>query len=437
MPPETRSMANIDKPRPTPEEAAVMMAMRPEKVGKVVVGKSRKPEPVSLYYELWGTGKKKVLFIMGLNTTCQQWEYQVRYFGSQPDYQALCFDNRGVGFSSAPSGFYSTSEMAVDVYELMSALGPEWTTGVHLVGVSMGGMILQELALLAPPRTFASFSLISTTAGRGLPPLGALFNIPRMAVTRNAHERIEVMLPTLFPAKWLQEAPSASFGVCARGSDGNPYKTNSDWVYERFAVKASMVPEQPPQGALGQLAAAGAHHLSAGRLEKMRKLGVETLVMTGTWDNLVRPENSTYLAHHLRAPLVIFQGSGHAILSEKPDETNAHLHAHFERANARVARERRDWDAYHEEDESDTEEDNYVGFDASLRNPSEPLPLAAEASATLIGEDGAEVEVHGAWSTVDRELRRWGVEEDDASFSNDEEENKGMDPMADLGVFCI
>ncbi|KXS13288.1 alpha/beta-hydrolase [Gonapodya prolifera JEL478] len=438
-----RNVDASEVPRPSLEEAAAMLALKPHKTGKVHVAKSRRPEPVSLYYELWGTGKRKVMFIMGLNMSAQQWEFQVKYFGSRPDYQALCFDNRGVGFSSAPSGFYSTSEMAVDAYELMVALGPEWTKDVHVVGVSMGGMILQELALLAPPRTFASFSLLSTTAGRGLPPFGAFLNIPRMAMTRNHQDRLSVMIPTIFPTEWLSEPPSSSFGKAARDPEGKPYKTNLEWSEGKFAAKAALVPQQPPQGALGQLAAAMAHHLSASRLDKMRKLGVETLVMTGTWDNLVRPENSTYLAHHLRAPLVVFEGSGHAILSEKPDETNAHLLTHFERAQARVDRERRDWDAYHEEDfdssdgEASGSRQNYAGFDATYRRPSDDVAPAAEARATLVSHDGREVHVHGAWRDVDRELRRWGVEGDATDDGSDTVENKGMDVQAEMGLFCI
>ena len=65
-------------------------------------------------------------------------------------------DNRGVGNSDTPSGLYKTSEMARDIEELLQYVGwlPEDTDGaqeeagernLHIVGVSMGGMIAQEL----------------------------------------------------------------------------------------------------------------------------------------------------------------------------------------------------------------------------------------------------------------------------------------------------
>jgi pimeloyl-ACP methyl ester carboxylesterase len=102
-------------------------------------------------------------------------------------------DNRGVGNSDTPSGLYKTSEMARDIQELLQYVGwvPELTEedqeaaggrNLHIVGVSMGGMIAQELvsipcrvrmlldcysrpqALLIPSRIL-SLSLISTSAG--------------------------------------------------------------------------------------------------------------------------------------------------------------------------------------------------------------------------------------------------------------------------------
>lgn len=60
-------------------------------------------------------------------------------------YSCLIFDNRGMGESDKPTIRYSTSEMAKDVLELLDHIG--WTSSrqIHLVGISMGGMIAQEL----------------------------------------------------------------------------------------------------------------------------------------------------------------------------------------------------------------------------------------------------------------------------------------------------
>ena len=84
---------------------------------------------------------------MGLGGYASAWQRQTKDFGhDQGDkYSCLVFDNRGIGRSDKPLQRYSTSEMAKDVVELVDHLG--WTSkrDLHVVGVSMGGMIAQEL----------------------------------------------------------------------------------------------------------------------------------------------------------------------------------------------------------------------------------------------------------------------------------------------------
>ncbi|CAG8698996.1 3897_t:CDS:2, partial [Acaulospora morrowiae] len=105
-------------------------------------------ENLNIYYELHGHGPNKLFFIMGLNTTSGGWDNQARHFGGHPDYQVCIFDNRGVGFSDAPYGLYSTKQMAHDAIDLLNYLG--WTQNIHVIGISMGGMIAQELVLEKP-----------------------------------------------------------------------------------------------------------------------------------------------------------------------------------------------------------------------------------------------------------------------------------------------
>jgi pimeloyl-ACP methyl ester carboxylesterase len=78
---------------------------------------------------------------MGLNISLQSWDYQYGYFSKQKEFSALVFDNRGVGWTDSPKGRYTTSEMAKDVLDLILHVG--WDDKVHVVGISMGGMVIR------------------------------------------------------------------------------------------------------------------------------------------------------------------------------------------------------------------------------------------------------------------------------------------------------
>lgn len=75
------------------------------------------------------------------------WQRQTKDFGHTKgdQYSSLVFDNRGIGASSKPRFRYSTSEMAKDVVELVDHLGWTGKRELHIIGISMGGMIAQEL----------------------------------------------------------------------------------------------------------------------------------------------------------------------------------------------------------------------------------------------------------------------------------------------------
>jgi pimeloyl-ACP methyl ester carboxylesterase len=84
---------------------------------------------------------------MGLAGFKTAWQRQTKDFGhSQADkYSSLVFDNRGIGESDKPLMRYSTSEMARDTVELLDHVGWIADRSVHVIGVSMGGMIAQEV----------------------------------------------------------------------------------------------------------------------------------------------------------------------------------------------------------------------------------------------------------------------------------------------------
>jgi 3-oxoadipate enol-lactonase len=99
---------------------------------------------INLYYEATGQGSP-LLFIHGLGMSTRDWEKQAVFFSK--DYRVITFDVRGHGRSDKPSGPYSISMFAADTAGLIEALG---LAPVHIVGISLGGMIAFQLAVSSP-----------------------------------------------------------------------------------------------------------------------------------------------------------------------------------------------------------------------------------------------------------------------------------------------
>src|SRR5713226_8108292 len=117
---------------------------------------------IEINYRLAGAGDETIVLVNGLADDLETWGFQ------EPDltdagYRLLLFDNRGIGRSGKPAGPYSSRMLADDAKALVDHLG---ITGFHLLGVSMGGMIVQEYAL-AYPDDLKSLTLACTYAAPG------------------------------------------------------------------------------------------------------------------------------------------------------------------------------------------------------------------------------------------------------------------------------
>jgi pimeloyl-ACP methyl ester carboxylesterase len=213
------------------------------------------------------------------------WTRQLKDFGhtEAEKYTTLVFDNRGMGESGKPLLRYTTSEMAKDLVELLDHVGWTEDRSVHVVGISMGGMIAQELGMLIPKR-ICSLNLVSTA--------------PRITRTKpfleNVRNRINLMIPKAidvqiahvkadcYSAEWLAKPDDTEPTV-------QPFPTNGD----RFAAAEIQKRSSPGvftrTGFLCQLYAAGFHHKSAAQLKELGdSVGRERiLVFHGTGDHMV------------------------------------------------------------------------------------------------------------------------------------------------------
>ncbi|KAJ3393226.1 hypothetical protein HDU92_007921 [Lobulomyces angularis] len=259
-----------------------------------------------MYYEITGTGPIKLVFINGVGGNLNGWEFQISYFGNLPDYTVCAFDNRGAGLSDTVAFQRNTTkEMAQDSLELLEEIG--WTKNINLVAVSMGGMIALELALLKP-EMFATLVLTSTTSGRSLIPLYGLINLPRTLINK-PEKSIEILAGVLFPQSFLESEAPADF-VPLLIPTKEKY-TQRDVFWETMARRSTKSRAATLKGYLLQVGAILTHHVSKERLHILRDSGIEILVVTGTEDNLVKPENSEYLAKNLNAKLIVFEDAGH------------------------------------------------------------------------------------------------------------------------------
>ena len=104
---------------------------------------------IEMYYEVHGTGTPLV-HIGGLAGDARAWARQIQHLSKH--YQVICFDNRGTGRTSCPDMPYSTKLFAEDTVGLMDALGVD---RAHIYGISMGGCIVQEIAINHPRRVLS------------------------------------------------------------------------------------------------------------------------------------------------------------------------------------------------------------------------------------------------------------------------------------------
>jgi len=284
---------------------------------------------VDIFYDLIGNGPFKVLMIMGLGTTHRSWLPNVIEISKNyEDYQFCVYDNRGVGQSSTPSGRYSTSQMANDGIKLIDHLGEHWVKP-NIVGISMGGMIAQELtlAMIEMGRSVASLSLAVTHAGRSsasYPPLKGVMSLGKSLFCKTPEDRAAVLMDSLYSQEFL----------ISQNSDG---KSMREVVTEAYLERVKADPPTRLFGFLGHVSAITTHDVSSERLKTIKESGVPVCIMTGTKDDLVDHSNSLFLNDVLSPQeFIVWEGVGHCCNIEKFVEFNEALVRNFKRSQNKL-----------------------------------------------------------------------------------------------------
>ena len=273
---------------------------------------------------------------MGLGAYFTAWWRQTRHFGHThaSTYSSLVFDNRGMGKSDKPSMRYSTSEMAKDAIDLVDSLGWTGERELHVIGVSMGGMIAQEVAIMIPQR-IASLVLVST-APRLINEVGYFQNLRNrinMFVPREINFQLEDTKKRLFSAKFLEE-PDRD----ADQSSGRGWPTNGDRFSAGELLKRQDVDGFTKKGFILQAIAAGWHHKSEAQLRELGdKVGRQRIcVMHGTVDGMISFTHAGLLRTGLGEGIEyhVFEGKGHVLGGESLDEFNSIVERMVEKGSA-------------------------------------------------------------------------------------------------------
>ncbi|MDI6874798.1 alpha/beta fold hydrolase [Candidatus Solincola sp.] len=254
---------------------------------------------IRIYYREMGSGDP-LLLIMGLGGNVDWWTPKfLKSLASR--YHVVAFDNRGAGRSEKPPGPYSIPQMADDAAALMDRLG--WSSA-HVLGMSMGGMIAQELALQHPERVRKLVLLVTTCGGPEQVPaspevLQVLYS-PKEGISPEVIARSTLYL--LYPRKYIEENPGKMEEV----------------------VKAMLLAPIPPAAFALQLAAI----INWSSHSRLKDIHNPTLIITGSEDILIPPENSRILARAIpNSRLVEYPGGGHGLIGQFPVEVAGEIAA--------------------------------------------------------------------------------------------------------------
>jgi len=250
-------------------------------------------EGLELHYEDRGDGPV-LLLIAGIPAIADDWDALAEPLSRSR--RVIAYDNRGSGRSSVTPPPYSTRQLAADATALLDSLGIE---RADVFGMSMGGMVAQELAIGWPPRV-RRLILGCTHAGpaNSAPQpreAGRAFALQ----TDDWRERMEALAPFAF-AQDVDERLLAAF----------------------IQKKAGDV--QDPVGYAGQIQAVLGHD-SAARLDAIR---ARTLILTGDDDRVIPAASSEILRDRIPgAVLETIPGAGHLFFIEQPRRTQELLEA--------------------------------------------------------------------------------------------------------------
>jgi len=244
---------------------------------------------VKIYWEEHGSGEP-LLLIMGLGASLDQWSRTLPALSAH--YRTIVFDNRGVGKTDMPDGPYPIATMADDARCVLDAAGVQ---SAHVYGISMGGMIAQELALQYPARVRKLVLGCTSPGGPKVVRADAeatamLMNRPNMTID----EALEASIPILYDTHTPRER-----------------------INEDLAIRRKTYP--PPAAFMSQMMGIFAWQ----SWDRLAAITAPTLVIHGASDRLVPPGNGELIAGKIPgAKWALLPDAGHIYPTDQTELSN-------------------------------------------------------------------------------------------------------------------
>lgn len=245
----------------------------------------------TIYYEVHGEGEP-LLCVMGLAADTLAWTLQLPAFSA--GHRTIVFDNRDVGQSSQAAGSYEVADMAQDALALADALELD---SFHLLGVSMGGAIAQEIALAAPDRVRTlTLAVTWASGGRWSRTLSSVWGARVHHMTRE--QRVDELMLLTFSDGFFENAEGVGFLRDMMLQNPNP---------------------QPAEAFARQLDASSRH----GTADRLGELAMPTHVIGAEWDILVPVWKSREVAALIPgSKLTVLEACPHGLNVERAEEFN-------------------------------------------------------------------------------------------------------------------
>jgi pimeloyl-ACP methyl ester carboxylesterase len=244
---------------------------------------------VTIAYDVRGSGPT-ALFIMGLGGRANDWNDSfLRRL--TPHLEVVTFDNRGTGGSDRPEEGYTLDVMADEAVGVLDAID---RARAHVIGISMGGMIAQLVALRHPNRIERLVLIATHGGGRTVVPPTA--------------DAMKALMPdrSLPPAEIIRSSMAA---IAAPG-----FAHRDPAAIEALVALAAAQPT-PQMTFARQMTAI----LASNRMERLGTITAPTLVVHGSEDALVPAANGAAIARAIPgARLVELPGCGHLPMWECP-----------------------------------------------------------------------------------------------------------------------